>query len=81
MYVCSYLTVTSSVNITTRCVVEQCVAVTTCDPMTELIFRHAGSVELVTRWKFQETACIGKMKQNKAKKAQIGNKSVKLLLR
>lgn len=50
MYVCvSYLTVTSSVNITTRCVMEQRVAVTACDPTTELIFRHAGSVELVTR--------------------------------
>lgn len=45
----SYLTVTSSVNITTRCVMELRVAVTVCDPNTELIFRHAGSVELVTR--------------------------------
>lgn len=45
----SYLAVTSSVNIRMRCVMERRVAMTMCDPTTELIFRHAGSVELVTR--------------------------------
>lgn len=56
----SYLTVVSALNIATQCVMEQRVAMTVCDPTTELIFRHAGSVELVTRRKFQKQHALAK---------------------
>lgn len=62
----SYLTVTSSVNITTRCVMERHVAVTMRDPAAQLIFWHAGSVELVTRSKFgKQHAFANERKQKK----------------
>lgn len=44
----SHLTLTSSVNIGRLCVVEWRVEVSSGGPATELIFPHAGRVELVT---------------------------------